>query len=239
MSQERRGSFWVRWFGGRGGRDEDEGLFVDESDLAFRQGRYGDAEKLLTAAVREAESDGEDSPRLADALANLAEILRAQARYTEAEPLYRRSIAVAEACLGPRDPSLTRPLNGLALVYRAQGLYEAAEPLCRRGLEIADESDGGGDTATLSLLTNLVAIYLAQGRYADAEPLYRRMVALKEKVLGPEHPDFAGSLGNYAALVRKTKGAEAAAPLEARAASIRAGRSRVRRHSPAGAANLH
>ncbi len=51
-------------------------------------------------------------------------------------------------------------------------------------------------------LNNLAALYQAQARYALAEPLSERSLAIREKALGPEHPDVAQSLENYAALLR-------------------------------------
>ncbi len=62
----------------------------------------------------------------------------------------------------------------------------------------------------------------AQGKYAVAEPLYKRALAIWEKALGPEHPDVATALENYAALLRKAGRGEEAAKLEARAKAIRA-----------------
>jgi hypothetical protein len=43
-----------------------------------------------------------------------------------------------------------------------------------------------------------------------------------EKALGPEHPDVAKSLWNYAALLRQTARADEAERMEARAKAIRA-----------------
>src|SRR4029453_730245 len=42
--------------------------------------------------------------------------------------------------------------------------------------------------------------YNTQGRYAEAEPRYQRALAIREKALGPEHPDVAQSLNNLASL---------------------------------------
>ncbi len=53
-------------------------------------------------------------------------------------------------------------------------------------------------------LDRLATLYQAQGKYADAEPLYKRELVNFEKSLGPEHPQLAKSLANYAALLRKT-----------------------------------
>ena len=38
-------------------------------------------------------------------------------------------------------------------------------------------------------LNNLAVLYAAQGRYAEAEPLYKRALGIREKALGPDHPD--------------------------------------------------
>src|SRR5438552_13373728 len=37
-----------------------------------------------------------------------------------------------------------------------------------------------------------------QGRYAEAEPLFESAQAIREKALGPDHPDVAISLNNTA-----------------------------------------
>ena len=41
----------------------------------------------------------------------------------------------------------------------------------------------------------------AQGNYEGARPLYECSLAVREKVLGPDHPDVASSLNNLAALL--------------------------------------
>ena len=71
-------------------------------------------------------------------------------------------------------------------------------------------------------LNNLALLYQAQGKYAEAEPLVKRALAIYEKALGPEHPDVARSLENYAALLRETARADEAERMEARAKAIRA-----------------
>jgi len=61
----------------------------------------------------------------------------------------------------------------------------------------------------------------------QAEPRYRRALAIVEKALGPEHPDVATVLENYAAFLRKTNRAAVAQELEARARIIRAKRAEI------------
>jgi DNA-binding MurR/RpiR family transcriptional regulator len=74
-------------------------------------------------------------------------------------------------------------------------------------------------------LLRLVATFGCSGPRAFsqiAEPLHQRALAIREKALGPEHPDVAQSLENYAALLRGTARADEAEKLEARAEAIRA-----------------
>jgi tetratricopeptide (TPR) repeat protein len=56
----------------------------------------------------------------------------------------------------------------------------------------------------------------------EAEPLYQRALAIWEKALGPDHPDVATALENYAVLLRKMGGVAKAGRMESRAAAIRA-----------------
>ena len=43
---------------------------------------------------------------------------------------------------------------------------------------------------------------MIQATTREAEPLYQRALAIKEKALGPNHPDVATSLNNLAELYR-------------------------------------
>jgi tetratricopeptide (TPR) repeat protein len=47
---------------------------------------------------------------------------------------------------------------------------------------------------------NLAELYKSQGRYSEAEPLYQQALALRQKLLGDEHPDVATSFNNLALL---------------------------------------
>ncbi len=62
-------------------------------------------------------------------------------------------------------------------------------------------------------MSRSVVIYSSQAAIA---------LANREKALGPEHPDVAQGLENYAALLRKTGRITGAAKMKARAKAIRA-----------------
>jgi len=70
-------------------------------------------------------------------------------------------------------------------------------------------------------LLNQAGLYLHDhARFAEAEPLYQRALAIREKALGPEHPDVAQSLNNLALLYDSQGKYAEAEPLYRRAREI-------------------
>jgi tetratricopeptide (TPR) repeat protein len=57
------------------------------------------------------------------------------------------------------------------------------------------------DEAT-ELSKKVIELYDA-GQYSDAIPVAQQALAIREKALGPDHPDVASSLNNLAELYRK------------------------------------
>ena len=70
-------------------------------------------------------------------------------------------------------------------------------------------------------LNNLAKLYDAQGKYAEAEPLHKRALQIREKALGPAHPNVATSLNNLALLYDAQGKYAEAEPLHKRALQIR------------------
>ncbi len=109
---------------------------VADGETAFQAGRYAEAEKLCLAALEEAEDFGEQDPRLATSLNNLAVLYVAQGNYAQAEPFFQRAITIYEKALGPEHPDVAAAINNLAELYRTQGNYSQAEPLYQRALSV-------------------------------------------------------------------------------------------------------
>jgi tetratricopeptide (TPR) repeat protein len=66
-------------------------------------------------------------------------LLRATNRLAEAEPLFRRALAIDEKSFGPEHPNVARGLNNLAVLLRATNRLAEAEPLFRQALRILAE----------------------------------------------------------------------------------------------------
>jgi tetratricopeptide (TPR) repeat protein len=87
-------------------------------------------------------------------LNQLAYYLEDRAQYTDAEPLFKRAIAIGEKTLGPENPGLATGLNNLALLYKTQGNYEEAETLLKRALAIYEHKFGTNHPSTRSIREN-------------------------------------------------------------------------------------
>ena len=176
---------------------------VDQVSRLHSQGKYAEAVPLAERYVALArQKHGEEHTEFATAISWLAGLYRAQGRYAEAEPLYKRALAIREKALGPDHP-------GRHLAQQPGRALRSPGPL-RRGRAAlqarpGDLREGAGARPPLCrhLAQQPGRALRAQGRYAEAEPLYKRALAIREKALGPDHPEVGTSLNNLAALYRE------------------------------------
>ena len=82
-----------------------------------------------------------------------------RARYTDAEPLFERALAIREKALGAEHPDVAAALNNLAALYRDQGQYAEAEPLFERALAIKEKALGAEHPNVAMSLNGLALLY--------------------------------------------------------------------------------
>ena len=109
---------------------------IDAGTNAFQQGHYAEAEKLWLAALEQAEKFGPQDQRLATSLNNLAVLYRTQGRYAEAEPLYKRALAIREKTLGPEHPNVAQSLENYAALLRNMNREDEAAKMETRAKAI-------------------------------------------------------------------------------------------------------
>ncbi len=151
---------------------------------------------------------------------HIALLSKARARYAEAEPLFRRALAIGESSLGPDHPTVAIRLNNLALLLKQTNRLADSEPLYRRALAIHEKSFGPDHPHVATSLNNLAELLRETNRLGEAEPLYRRALAIREKSYGSGHPDGAQSLNNLALLLNDANRLDEAEPLHRRAVAI-------------------
>ncbi len=188
-----------------------------------REESYVDAERLYLRALgivdQCARASDVDSFHV-QVLDSLAGLYRVQGRYPEAEPLFRRALAIAAESLGPHDPRLSQVLNNLAVLYKYMARFEDASGLYRRALAITTKALGPKHPDVASIYHNLGGLEHERGRFAEGEPFARRSVRIREKALGPNHPDVGADLAALAGLLDGQKKYGEAEPLYRRALAI-------------------
>ena len=225
-----------------------EGRAIWLGRRAFAAAQIGDlgrCEKLNRKALAILEGAFGDVFVTAHYVNNLAGILAAQERYPEAEPLWRRAIAIYEKEeLGPDQPHMLGMLRGLADALLAQGVGDSssatsrhkcaeAEALYRRlldthpasaadprSLSSTEASPASEHANEVRTLNGLAEALWVQGKVAEAELSYQRAVEILEAVSGSDDLDLATTLSNLASLyVAQGKYADAE-PLLRRALEI-------------------
>jgi tetratricopeptide (TPR) repeat protein len=186
-------------------------------------GRWTNCERLVPSAqtcATLAEEQGLSSPELARLLSQAGYFLSERARNVEAEPLYRKSLALAERLYGSDDTEVAIGLNNLAALLKETNRSKEAEPLMRRALEIDEKSIGSDHPKIAIRLSNLASLLQDTNRLQEAEPLMLRALEIDERSYGPDHPNVARDLSNLAQLLQATDRLKEAEPLMRRALEI-------------------
>jgi len=96
---------------------------------AMAQGKQADAEVQFRLAIKEAETMDAKDPKLATSLNNLANCLRQQGKFPEAEENYKRALEVRQKALGPLHKDLIGIYDNYAKLLRATGRENEAKKM--------------------------------------------------------------------------------------------------------------
>ncbi len=153
---------------------------------ASKQGHYAEAEKLLVANVRVAETFPPKDARLPRAIFDLAQVYRSEGKYSNALPLYERALQIYTALYGPESTELADTLDGEAGLYSTLGDYPHAEPLLVKSLGLRQKLLHPNDPDIAESENDLGELYSATGAY-DKASLYfwRRWISVKNMVKRP------------------------------------------------------
>ena len=112
----------------------------DAGREAYERADYSRSQKMFAAAVKEAERFPDPDLRLARSLNNLAAAYAAQEKYAEAEPLYRRALAILEKVRGPDHPDVATALSNYAALLQATNRGAEAAKLEARATAIGEKA---------------------------------------------------------------------------------------------------
>ncbi len=140
--------------------------------------------------------------------------------------LHRLTAAFVRGC--DPEPEKTLAATVVAMLKVSDHLNDAFErtppasiPYRPHYVAVCQQETRLSDQVAAHLLTTTGYILYLLGEYAAARPLYERALAIRERTLGPDHPDTATSLNNLAWLLYWQGEYAAARPLYERALAIR------------------
>jgi CHAT domain-containing protein/Tfp pilus assembly protein PilF/Flp pilus assembly protein TadD len=161
-----------------------------------RSGHVADALRLVDAAQRSLATI--DIPRTregADALNQLGMTLFEAGYVRAAEPLYDRSLSIAEGLSPAQDDLVEDLLNNLGQAHDRLGDGKRARSLLERAAEMR-ERRAPDTVGHATILDNLGSVYARLGELARAEDHHRRAFMIFQRERGPFDPHVAVTLGN-------------------------------------------
>jgi CHAT domain-containing protein len=150
--------------------------------------RYPAAQARLEQAIKSMEASKPDDPQLSVLLVYLANVFSSEKRYTDAEKVARRALALADKVDPGNSETRGFALQGLGAVFMYEDRNEEAEPLLKEAIECLPDTKS-------TVLSKLAFISNARGDYKKAEQYYQQTIELS-KDDPVEQADALQDMGN-------------------------------------------
>src|SRR6202044_1241078 len=135
---------------------------------AGKAAHFDEAEKLLSTNLKVVEILPPVDPPLPRPLFGLAEVYRAEGKYSEALPAYERALDICTKLFGNEATEIADTLNGEAELYKSLNDYAHAEPLLQRALSIRQKLLHPGDPDIAQAQNDLGELYTSTGAFDKA-----------------------------------------------------------------------
>ena len=155
---------------------------------------------------------GEDHRLTGMALNNVAQSLRKQGKFQEAEPLLRRALDQQRRISGEEHLHTLSAIINLARVLEHLNRRAEVEALYREAYAKARAKLGPEHDVTFKATSGLAKCLLLRREYSEAEPLLRQSIATSGRLLGTDHPETLAmtlSLVDIVSRLRRPAEAEA------------------------------
>jgi serine/threonine-protein kinase len=162
--------------------------------IYLNRGMYDTARPLLEQALEIRSAPGSSAKELADSLDRLAGLLRNMGSYAEAEPLYRRSLAIRRSRPADEEVELATTLHDFGRLYSYMARFEEGRAMLEEALAIRREKLGEESVEVARTLEYLGSLLRSQGDFAAAVESLDRALALYRRVEGAGSNDLARTL---------------------------------------------
>jgi tetratricopeptide (TPR) repeat protein len=156
--------------------------YVERAKKAAESGNFTDAEKLFTAALKEAR-ELNDSQRIAKTLGDFGALYMFWEKYPSAQIYLEQAVAAFENLGEHESDQIAYTLSNLGLAYAEQKQYVKAEVVLRKAITIREKLNSADLPVSLM---NLGKTYADQKKTAEAEAIYQKAL---EQFLATENPN--------------------------------------------------
>ena len=163
---------------------------------------------------------GDQHPRVASHLHNLAIVAQNMGDLRLAESLYRDAIASEERAFGSQHPETATARGNYGLLLEREGRLAEAEPMLRGVLDVALKVYGADNFNVGYARVSLAMALQDEGSLREAEDQFRQALAVYDKSLPTDHQYRAAALMYLARLLVDRGKPEQALPLSEQALSI-------------------
>ena len=136
-----------------------------------------------------------------NALEAHATLLTYLARYAEAEPIFRDTIARETKLWGAEDTKTMDTRNGFAIMYLESHRYVEGAKILQEMLPVSEKMYGPEHSMTINIVSNLGGALRQQAtpeKIAESGPYYKRALDGTRKKYGDNHPNTIKATHNYA-----------------------------------------
>jgi len=168
-------------------------------------GKYAAAESHNRQALAlDRKLHGNNHPRVAYDLSNIATTVVTMGHYAEAEDLYRQSVGILESWYGPESADVMQIKTFIVQIEMQQGKDTEAGDLLRKLLPLQERVYGTSFHPNVAFTCDLLGkLEEKRGNLEEAEAQYNRAVRILDKLYGPSEYRTAISTTNVAGVLVK------------------------------------
>jgi eukaryotic-like serine/threonine-protein kinase len=163
---------------------------------------------------------GNDHPRVASHLHNLAIVAQNMGDLKRAEKLYLEAIGSEVRAYGDQHPETAVARGNYALLLEREGRLTEAEPLLRDALNVSLKVWGADNFYVGYARVSLAIVLHDEGQWREAESQFRQALSIYDKSLPANHPYRAAALMHLARLLVDRGRAQEALPLSEQSVAI-------------------
>jgi serine/threonine-protein kinase len=162
--------------------------------LLARTGHASDAEREFREALAiYTRAHGLNHAQVAQSMLQIAYLISEDsARWNEAEPLYRKALAIRRKVYGDQNLWVANALHDFSEFLSSRGENERAIALAREYLTIMQRAYGNNHSAVAFAMNRLAAILFHAGQLDEAEKLFANATDMERRVRGPNHANVGG-----------------------------------------------